>query len=426
VNGAIPGGYARNRSGITPVSVVQLANPGVLLVHTIDWPNVARLALSFRANRCRVYVLCRDDHPARRLSVLDGSFGYRRFAPLRSLRKAIEAAAPDLIIPCDDLAVEQILELYYAVQQGPRLDKTVKALIETSLGNPEGYRLASRRSELPAIAASAGVPLPPTSRVSSPEELLEWLARNGVPAFLKVDHSCGGAGVLPIDTIGEAEDAYYRLASPQVARSIKRLVWHQEPERFLRLLRGQWPVLSVQAAVPGGPANCAVACWQGEIVAGIAVGAIVTNNPTGTATVIRVIDSAEMFAIAGPIVRRLGVSGFFGFDFIIEPVSGRPHLIEINPRATQINHLALGAGRDLTAALRARFCDEPVREAPPVTDQDTIALFPQEWRRDPRSPFLATAYHDIPHDAPDLIRAEIDGRSDPNITESLGASRGRS
>jgi hypothetical protein len=41
---------------------------------------------------------------------------------------------------------------------------------------------------------------------------------------------------------------------------------------------------------------------------------------------------------------------------------------------------------------------------PRVTDNDTIALFPQEWIRDPASSFLRSAYHDIPWEEPELIR----------------------
>jgi hypothetical protein len=36
-----------------------------------------------------------------------------------------------------------------------------------------------------------------------------------------------------------------------------------------------------------------------------------------------------------------------------------------------------------------------------------IALFPQEWLRDPKSPHLASAYHDVPWDDPALLHALI-------------------
>jgi hypothetical protein len=94
----------------------------------------------------------------------------------------------------------------------------------------------------------------------------------------------------------------------------------------------------------------------------------------------------------------------FGFDFIIEEQTGYSYLIEMNPRATQIGHLSLGAGHDLPASLRSVLSREVVAERPRETDKELIAFFPQEWLRDPRSEFLKTAYHDVPWDEPDLIR----------------------
>jgi hypothetical protein len=103
----------------------------------------------------------------------------------------------------------------------------------------------------------------------------------------------------------------------------------------------------------------------------------------------------------------LKLSGLYGFDFMIEDESEDAYLIEMNPRATQTCHLPLGPGRNLAAALRSAVCDEAVREAPGVTDKDTIALFPQEWERDPASAYLSTAYHDVPWEEPELVRACI-------------------
>ena len=52
----------------------------------------------------------------------------------------------------------------------------------------------------------------------------------------------------------------------------------------------------------------------------------------------------------------------------------------------------------------ARFQEkelQPTRERKP---NDEIALFPQEWRRNPLSPFLRGSAHDLPHEEPELMR----------------------
>jgi hypothetical protein len=45
-----------------------------------------------------------------------------------------------------------------------------------------------------------------------------------------------------------------------------------------------------------------------------------------------------------------------------------------------------------------------------VTESDTIALFPQEWMRDPASEYLTSGYHDVPWEEPELIRACVGKR----------------
>ena len=77
----------------------------------------------------------------------------------------------------------------------------------------------------------------------------------------------------------------------------------------------------------------------------------------------------------------------------------------MNPRATQVGHLALGIGHDLAAALYSAATAKEIREARSMTANRTIALFPQELMRDPNSPFLQSAYHDIPWEEPALLRA---------------------
>ena len=124
----------------------------------------------------------------------------------------------------------------------------------------------------------------------------------------------------------------------------------------------------------------------------------------------RLIEHPEMSTAAEVMVRRLQLSGLYGFDFMLETGTENAHLIEINPRSTQVGHLSLGPGRDLPAALYAALSEKAVQPAPRVTDKDTIALFPQEWIRDPQSEFLKSAFHDVPWNEPELIRDCVSSR----------------
>jgi hypothetical protein len=93
----------------------------------------------------------------------------------------------------------------------------------------------------------------------------------------------------------------------------------------------------------------------------------------------------------------------WGFDFVVDPLTREAYLIEVNPRATPICHLALRDHRSLPAALYAQLENHPPIELPAPIDEPTIAMFPGEWRRNRASPFLTSAYHDVPWDEQRLV-----------------------
>ena len=84
-------------------------------------------------------------------------------------------------------------------------------------------------------------------------------------------------------------------------------------------------------------------------------------NAAGHATVVRLIENTEMSTAVEKVVRRMGLSGLYGFDFMLEASTCHAYLIEINPRATQVGHITLGAGRDLPAALYGAVSGHPTR-----------------------------------------------------------------
>jgi hypothetical protein len=89
---------------------------------------------------------------------------------------------------------------------------------------------------------------------------------------------------------------------------------------------------------------------------------------------------------------------------MLENETGNAFLIELNPRTTQVGHLNLGPSRDLCGALCAAASGGLVRESPKITENNTIALFPNEWRRNPDSALLKSGYHDVPWGEPELLR----------------------
>jgi hypothetical protein len=215
-----------------------------------------------------------------------------------------------------------------------------------------------------------------------------------------------------VHTTEEAVEAFSALqAPPLLARAAKRAVVDQDKTLIWSSLLRRRAVVNAQAFIAGHECTSTVACWNGTVLASLHFEVLYKRDPKGPATVIRLIDDAEMSMAAEKMVRRLKLSGIHGFDFMREAGNGRAHLIEINPRATQVGHLTMGAGHDLPAALYAAVTGQSLRPASQLTDSDTIALFPQEWLRDPSSPLLQSCYHDVPWSEPHLMLACIHKRT---------------
>lgn len=391
------------RSDVVALAQEQRSGPPrILLVATLRWPLTARLAMAFASLGCPVEAWCPPGHPLEKTRAARRIHHAGALAPLRSLRAAIGDAAPDFIVPCDDDAALHLQRLHADAPSS-----ALGRLVERSLGTPASCTLATVRGELMRMARAEGVRVPATERVATPDDLDAWAAQHRFPAVLKVDRSWGGFGVTIVQDLAQAHAALGQATRRSPWRALVQLLLRRDPSQLLRL-GGTHPGVTIQAFIAGVPANRAVACWQGEVLAGTSVVALQTRSPTGPATVVRAVANAEMAETAARLVRALGLSGLCGLDFVIEAATGAAWLIEVNPRATPICHLPLGAGRDLPAALHARLTGRAVRLDAPSISADVIAMFPGEWCRDPRSPYLGSAFHDVPWSETELVRDCVD------------------
>lgn len=354
---------------------------------------------------CAVEAVCPRQHPVARTRALRKTHPYSAVGPLASLRAAITSAAPDLVIPCDDNAAVHLNQLYLSTTGDDPASNALRALLARSLGTPAACTLATARGEFMALAADEGVRIPQTCIARTEEELADWLAQHRLPCVIKIDSTWGGQGVAIVRSHEEARRAFVLMASsPSLGSALARLLLDRDLSPLLNVLKRAKRTVTLQEFIVGTPANRAVACWQGQVLAGNSVEAIQTQHATGPATVVRVIENTEMNETAQKLVRRLGLSGLWGIDFVLEAGTGAAHMIELNPRATPISHLALGSGRSLPAALIARFTGALPPLPASTIEQEVIALFPGEWRRDPASAHLSCAHHDIPWDEPGLVQ----------------------
>ena len=376
----------------------------VLLTNTTWWPCASRLAIAFRQAGCHVSaVYPAHGHPLRVTRAVGQSFSYSATNPLHCLASAIEMTKPHIVIPCDDRAVQHLHDLHSSTLAPP--GSSLSSAIENSLGAPASYSTVTARYQLLRIAREEGLRVPDTEVIAGPEHIKAWHALRGFPCVLKTDGSWGGHGVKIVHSAPQAEQVVRQLGEPLSAvRTLKRLIVDRDPFWLPTWWKAARSTVVAQSYIPGRPANCAVVCWQGKVLAGIAAEVISTQGATGSATVIKIVDGPEMLFAAERLAHRLGLSGFFGLDFVIENVTGAAWLIEMNPRITPLCHLRFGPGRDLVEALVAQLSGAPARETTPVTENDVIAYFPQALHFHPNAELLQSSFQDVPSDDPELIR----------------------
>jgi predicted ATP-grasp superfamily ATP-dependent carboligase len=292
------------------------------------------------------------------------------------------------------------------------------SLIERSLGLPQSYRIVSARYDLLRVAQEEGIRVPPTKLINTLDDLRSWSQRQAMPWVLKADGTSAGKGVRIAQTPMEAEEKFLELTHPPgVVEIMKQLILHRDWAWVLAHTNRLKPTISVQSFIQGRPANCAAVCWEGRVLAGFAVEVVSSTGMTDPAIAVRVVDNPAMMLATQRLASRLGLSGFFGLDFMIEDGSGEAFLVEMNPRCTPLCHLQLGSGRDLVEALRAQLSDQPCRATPPVTQSDVIAYFP--YARISTSGLSPSWFEDIPQNEPDLVEAILHPWSQRSVVGRL-------
>ena len=383
----------------------------ILLVSTQPWVFPARLCMALRLAGAHVEGASPSygflGHSAAPLA-------WHRLRPWRmgpDLARAVRRARPDRLVPCDDAATALLVALH--------ADRATRSLVEASLGNSESYPVALSKGAQMRLATQLGVPIPPTVFVPDRAAFDLAIAGATLPCVLKVDGTFGGTGVAIVSDARTAGAAWDRLTiRPSVLAAAKGAVL----ERSVRPLmdRQNWRASPphLQAFVAGTLANRAVVCERGRVVAGVSVTVLQTAGARGPSSVVQVVDHPGMAASAAAFVARLGLSGFHGFDFVLGP-DDRALMLEMNPRATPICHLAQAGKHGLAAAM----LEAMGTHAPPTTlpaPGETVALFPNEMTRDSTSPYLQ-GWHDVPCNDLPLLRSVL---ADIAMTSRIANFRG--
>jgi glutathione synthase/RimK-type ligase-like ATP-grasp enzyme len=384
-------------------------NLKTLVIATQRTPLAARISAALADAGCCVATLTPRRHPARLLRKIQDHFAYRIGSRETSIVRTIDRWSPDFLVATDDLAVSALQGVHRRMAASEQSQQHIADLIELSLGPAASFQATHNKSDFLARVQSEGLRCPKTAIIPAGSMLRVVPADVSHPVVVKADHSYGGLCVRIADSDAAIRTAVWELQTPGTWHSRTRrllgAIWGSEAFALLgpRLRR----TVSLQQYIQGRPANRAVICWKGRVLAGISVEAVEVTHPHGPSSVVRPIDHPEMAMAAEHMVKCLDLSGFVGFDFVLDS-SNQAWIIEMNPRVTPICHLSPADGTNLAQSLHRQLTGLPPLPAPVASDHDQpIALFPNEMVRCPSSPYIRSCQHDVPWDDPRLVQAVL-------------------
>jgi len=376
----------------------------VLLASAIHWPVASRMAMRFAQAGCRVAALYPSkSHPLASTASVASHHHFSVAHPQESLTLALRDSGVEIVIPCDDFVLRHIYALY-AMLPGTRDGQHAARIIEQSLGDPGAYPLLASRHAVQSAARAEGLNAAESFAIGNTADL-EALAQSlPFPWVLKADHSWGGAGVRFVNNLADARRFLERAgAPPSLTKALRQLIAKGERAAIGEWLHGMQAALSAQAPAPGLPANTVVSCWRGEVLAMISLKVLAANGETGPAAIVQIIENKQMEFTVRQMAATLRLSGFHGFDFMLDPDTGQASLIEVNARCSPPAHLNSGEGHDLVDAFCRRWTGVAPAEQAPVHPDRIVAYFPQAWVADPTDPLLETSAYDIPTGDPRFV-----------------------
>ena len=394
--------------------------PRILLVALDNWYGTARLPFCLQAAGFIVGLLSEPQFDVARSRHVDFhlpvSVNAIRHGQWRTTAAAIAGFAADFILPADENAV-RFLQFLAGVEYAP-----LRPVLQRSLGDRHSFAARGHRHQVLEIADHAGIACAIHAEAPNAVAAQAFADRHGWPLYLKRDGTFAGQGVRKCADATALQTAYHDLIAKSRSRWTPRGILRHGWDRLRTALFGPDPLnvpigaaaLSVEAEVIGSPAFHTAIALDGHCIAGISAEVELFHpEPTGPSTRVRLHDDADMARAAAVLARALGVSGFFGLDFIRKP-DGSLVLLEFNQRPTPVAHLGHFLGTDLCKALLAGLSGRAIPAAPAPTDA-RVALFPQDWLRDPRAEDRAPFLADIPWHEPELL-AELNARLGLNIS----------
>jgi len=306
-----------------------------------------------------------------------------------NLVASVRQYQPALLIPACELAVRFFLNIVDADASG-QVDKQfadVVDLVRRSLGESAVHRAMLSKIETKASAKELGLRMPEQILVHRQVDVTDFGDEYGYPLVLKGEYGHAGNTVRICATAAEASTAYRDLGS------------NGEGQRML-----------AQQYIHGTVATQSIVAVSGQVLETVTLLKHLTHPaPMGPSSVLRFVDNPEAEQATRALLGKCGYTGFSAANFIIEHETNAAYFIELNPRPTPPCTVARLFGRDLCRALWCQLSGVAYERQVQADYPETVALFPNEWLRDPHSQYLTHGHHDVPWDDPALLKAYVNG-----------------
>ncbi|HEX7676080.1 MAG TPA: ATP-grasp domain-containing protein [Bdellovibrio sp.] len=371
-----------------------------------DWTGISRLPSGLKRAGFEVAALCPKDSYLSKTKYLDHLMTYPIFTYTRSkviyglILAAMVRFDADIIIPGDEEALLAMQNLSRTLKHIPGLKGFAKSLRKFIA--PEQFdRIVLNKSRLVEGCGQWGVRVPKNVRINSVEEAIKEVPSFGYPVVLKFDFGYGASGVSICRHEEDLRKGFYKYSKAGFAARAKEFL----KRTFFVVQESDEASISLQQYITGPVGQVPFVAKDGEVFAINPMLKYKTYpGETGPSSVNRGIDNQEVRKAAIVVAAQLKYSGFGSLDFIVDEKTQDAYVIELNPRPIPPSHFSGElCAEDLCVSFYKGVNGMPT-ENPPFRPF-TVALFPNEKRRDPQSPYLTQGYHDIPIDDPELLAA---------------------
>lgn len=371
-----------------------------------DWIGISRLPSGLNRAGFVTYAICPKKSFISQTKYLTDSVCFPAFTNSRSklfyipLLYSFFKFKPNFVIPGDEESLLALQNLSNFLENVPFLEKIAK-IIRKSLTRRENDRILFSKSSFISNCEKWGISVPKNIQINKLDQAIRAGRELGYPAILKLDEGYGSIGVVVCNNEKELIRKVSRTLEYSLSKEMKSFF-----KRFFFITLSDKKIkISIQKYIKGMVGHIPFCARDGVVLA---------SNPmlrlksypglTGPTSVSKGFNNEEIIKYADIVSHKLSYNGFGSLDFILEEETNKIFVIELNPRPTPSCHFSSSlVTYDLCSVYYNGF-DEDFRKSK-IFKNFTVAMYPNEKKRDPNSPYLKEAYHDIPLDDPLLLKA---------------------